>query len=213
MVLTVDSAIPADALDDIAVDIGATSARSVDLSDVVNVTARDGTSLAVHDLGSGPGLLCVLAAPAARQVSLRTSACSTRHTRCTCSTAGGAVTRSCLLTVERGVSVARSMTSRTFARRRTRPWMVPPATPLVAWFSLPHAARHPDAVRRLVLVTPSGLPSVGPWDDLDSIRGLRRRRAVGRRGCGGSGDRADRQSGAAPASTRRRRPLWYGRGG
>ena len=35
----------------------------MDLTERVNVTARDGTRLAVHDSGSGPGVLCVPGGP------------------------------------------------------------------------------------------------------------------------------------------------------
>jgi pimeloyl-ACP methyl ester carboxylesterase len=74
-----------------------------------------------------------------------------------------------------------------------------------------HAARHPDGVRRLVLVTPSGRPFGWAADDLETIRAKR----AGEPWYDDAAEAAEIAPQANPALRREldrvMRPLWYGR--
>ncbi|MDQ1696721.1 MAG: hypothetical protein QOJ03_2074 [Frankiaceae bacterium] len=137
------------------------------------VTARDGTSLAVHERGSGPPLLCVPGGPG------RASSYLEGLGRLDS-------TRSLLLLDNRGTGASELPADRSslqFPRLADDVEDVCAALGLASVdvlghsagcaVALTHAATHPDRVRALVLVTPSGRPFGWVADDVDKIRAAR----------------------------------------
>jgi len=177
----------------------------------MNVTARDGTTLAVHSSGSGPSLLCVPGGPGRAAVYLE-------------DLGGLSASRTLQLLDNRGSGGSQLPMDRdslAFPRLpddledvRTALSLTPAdilghsaGCPVV----LLHAARHPDAVRRLVLVTPSGRPFGWAADDTDAIRETR----AGESWYDEAAEAAEIAPTANPALRREldrvMRPLWYGR--
>ena len=175
------------------------------------VTARDGTRLAVHEAGSGPGLLCIPGGPGRASAYLENlgglDASRTLHLLDSRGSGDselpgdrGSLAFPRLADDVEDVRVALSLD---------------PADVLGHSAGCPvallHAARHPDAVRRLVLVTPSGRPFGWAADDLDAIRGLR----AGEPWYAEAAEAAEIAPTANPALRREldrvMRPLWYGR--
>jgi pimeloyl-ACP methyl ester carboxylesterase len=177
----------------------------------VAVTTRDGVQLAVHRVGGGPGLLCVPGGPGRASAYLE-------------DLGGLAATRTLHLLDNRGTGRSELPADRESLRfprladdvEDVRVALgLDPADVLGHSAGCPvallHAARHPSAVRRLVLVTPSGRPFGWDPDDLADIR--RRREAEP-----WYADAAAAADALADASPRVRgeleketRPFWYGR--
>ena len=137
------------------------------------VTARDGTALAVHSLGNGPGLLCVPGGPGRAAEYLEDLGGLAEH-------------RTLHLLDNRGTGASELPSDRASLRLDRLPDDVEdvrvalglePADVLAHSAGCPvvllHAADHPSAVRKLVLVTPSGRPFGWVPDDLESIRAAR----------------------------------------
>lgn len=137
------------------------------------VTAADGTRLAVHTVGSGPGLLCVPGGPGRASAYLETL---------------GGLDRSRTLHLldnrgSGGSELPADRESLAFPRLADDVEEVRGALGLEPGdvlghsagcaVALLHAARYRDALRRLVLVTPSGRPFGWDADDLEQIRALR----------------------------------------
>lgn len=132
--------------------------------------ARDAVALAVHDLGDGPSLLCVPGGPGRAAEYLE-------------DLGGLSATRTLHLLDNRGTGASELPADRASLQLDRLPDDVEdvrlalgldPADVLAHSAGCPvallHAARHPDAVRRLVLVTPSGRAFGWAPDDLESIR-------------------------------------------
>lgn len=177
----------------------------------MNVTARDGTTLAVHTSGSGPSLLCVPGGPGRASVYLE-------------DLGGLTATRTLQLLDNRGSGASQLPMDRESLAFPRLPddvedvraaLSMAPADVLGHSAGCPvvllHAARHPDAVRRLVLVTPSGRPFGWAADDTDAIRATR----AGEPWYDEAAEAADIAPRANPALRREldrvMRPLWYGR--
>jgi pimeloyl-ACP methyl ester carboxylesterase len=139
----------------------------------VKVTTRDGTALAVHEMGSGPALLCVPGGPGRAAAYLE-------------DLGGLSATRSLRLVDNRGSGESELPADRSslaFPRLADDVEDVRLALGLDradvlghsagTAVALLHAARHPDVVRRLVLVTPSGRVFGWQPDDLEAIRARR----------------------------------------
>lgn len=137
------------------------------------VTASDGTQLAVHEQGDGPPLLCVPGGPGRAAEYLE-------------DLGGLARTRSLLLLDNRGTGSSELPADRDSLRLDRLPDDIEDvrvalgldAIDVLAHsagcaIALLHAARYSDAVRRLVLVTPSGRVFGWPPDDLEDIRATR----------------------------------------
>ena len=137
------------------------------------VTARDGTRLAVHDAGSGAGVLCVPGGPGRASAYLE-------------NLGGLDQTHTLHLLDSRGSGASELPSDRTsleFPRLADDiedvrvALSLQPADVLAHSAGCPvallHAARYPDAVGRLVLVTPSGRPFGWAADDLEKVRELR----------------------------------------
>lgn len=137
------------------------------------VEARDGTRLAVHQLGSGPPLLCIPGGPGRAASYLE-------------DLGGISDDRTLLLLDNRGTGASELPADRLSLRLDRLPDDVEDVRVALGLdpvdvlahsagcaVALLHAARYPSAVRRLVLVTPSG--KVFGWtpDDLESIRATR----------------------------------------
>ena len=177
----------------------------------MNVTARDGTRLAVHSRGSGPGLLCVPGGPGRASAYLE-------------DLGGLDASHTLLLLDNRGSGDSELPADReslAFPRladdvEDVRAALDPQPEDVLGHSAgcpvvLLHAARHPDVVRRLVLVTPSGRPFGWGTDDLDEIRAKR----AGEPWYDEAAEAAEVAPQANPALRREldrvMRPLWYGR--
>jgi len=177
----------------------------------VNVTARDGTKLAVHDVGSGPGLLCVPGGPGRESTYLENlGGLDATHTLHLLDNRGSGDSE---LPGDRG-SLAFPRLADDVEDVRLA-FSLEPADVLGHSAGCPvallHAARYPNAVRRLVLVTPSGRPFGWAADDLERIRQLR----AGEPWYADAAEAAEIAPTANPALRREldraMRPLWYGR--
>ena len=137
------------------------------------VTAADGTRLVVHPVGDGPPLLCVPGGPGRAAEYLE-------------DLGRLSTTRQLLLLDNRGTGASELPADRASLQMprlagdledvRAALGLAPvdvlghsAGCPVV----LLHASRHVDAVRRLVLVTPSGRPFGWTSDDVDDIRSAR----------------------------------------
>lgn len=177
----------------------------------MDVVARDGTRLAVHVRGSGSPLLCVPGGPGRASVYLEDlgglDASHTLH-----------------LLDNRGSGDSELPSDRaTLAFPRLADDVedvrvalgLEPADVLGHSAGCPvallHAARYPDAVRRLVLVTPSGRPFGWEPDDLGHIR----ERRSGEPWYAEAAEAAEVYADATPRLRaeldRVMRPFWYGR--
>lgn len=177
----------------------------------MRVAARDGTGLAVHSAGAGPGLLCVPGGPGRASTYLE-------------NLGGLDATRTLHLLDNRGSGdsdLPADRDSLAFPRladdvEDVRAGLgLAPADILGHSAGCPvvllHAARHPDAVRRLVLVTPSGRPFGWAADDVETIRASR----AGEPWYDEAAEAAEIAPTANPGLRREldrvMRPLWYGR--
>jgi pimeloyl-ACP methyl ester carboxylesterase len=180
------------------------------VSDLRRVPARDGTMLAVHTVGSGSPVLCVPGGPGRASVYLENLAgLDATHTLHLLDSRGSGDSE---LPGDRG-SLAFPRLADDVEDVRAALSMQP-ADVLGHSAGCPvallHAARHPDAVRRLVLVTPSGRPFGWPADDVDDIRRSRSDEPWY--------DEAAEAAEIAPTANpalrreldRMMRPLWYG---
>jgi pimeloyl-ACP methyl ester carboxylesterase len=178
---------------------------------VRKVSSRDGTSLAVHEVGTGPSVLCVPGGPGRAAAYLE-------------DLGGLHASHTLHLLDNRGTGASELPTDRSSLALDRLPDDVEdvrvalglqPADMLAHSAGCPvvllHAARYPDAVRRLVLVTPSGRPFGWNPDDLDAIRAARADEPW-------YADAAEASAMLETASPRLRselermtRPLWYGR--
>lgn len=178
---------------------------------VVNVTARDGTRLALHVRGEGPPLLCLPGGPGRASAYLE-------------DLGGLDATRALHLLDNRGSGdsdLPADRASLAFPRladdvEDARLAIGDDAVDVLGHsagcpVALLHAARYPGAVRRLVLVTPSGRPFGWPAEDLDDIRAQRAREPW----YAEAAEAAEIAPTANPALRseldRVMRPLWYGR--
>ena len=175
------------------------------------ISARDGTSLAIHAVGAGPPLLCVPGGPGRAAEYLE-------------DLGGLSAARTLLLLDNRGTGASELPADRDSLQLTRLPddiddvraaMELDPADVLAHSAGCPvallHAAAHPDAVRRLVLVTPSGRPFGWTPDDLDKIREARRDEPW-------YAEAAEAHAALEHASPRLRselermtRPFWYGR--
>jgi pimeloyl-ACP methyl ester carboxylesterase len=178
---------------------------------VRSVTAADGCRLAVHPVGEGPPLLCVPGGPGRAAEYLE-------------DLGGLSRSRTLLLLDNRGTGRSELPADRAslqFTRLADdvedvrRELELSPADVLGHSAGCPvvllHAARHPDAVRRLVVVTPSGRPFGWASGDLDAIRAERSAEPW-------FADASEAQAAMENANPRMRseleketRPFWYGR--
>jgi pimeloyl-ACP methyl ester carboxylesterase len=178
---------------------------------VRRITARDGVSLAVHTSGEGPPLLCVPGGPGRAAAYLE-------------DLGGLAAARTLLLLDNRGTGASELPGDRASLQLDRLPDDVEdvraalelsPVDVLAHSAGCPvallHAVHHPDAVRRLILVTPSGRPFGWSPDDLDEIRAARSAEDW-------YAEAAEAQAALEMASPRLRnelermtRPFWYGR--
>lgn len=178
---------------------------------MIDVTAADGTRLAVHSRGDGPALLCVPGGPGRASDYLEDLGGLDR-------------TRRLLLLDNRGTGRSELPAERASLQlpnladdvEDVRRALDPPPADLLGHSAgcpvvLLHAARHLDAVRRLVLVTPSGRPFGWLADDLAEIRSSRSAEPW-------YPDAAEAQAALEHAGPRSRgdleketRPFWYGR--
>lgn len=175
------------------------------------ITARDGVVLAVHDVGMGPSLLCIPGGPGRASAYLE-------------DLGGLSATRTLHLLDNRGTGSSELPADRASLRLDRLPDDVEdvrvalglePADVIAHSAGCPvtllHAVRHPDAVRRLVLITPSGRAFGWAPDDLDAIRGERA-------GEDWYDEASEAQAMLETAGPRLRnelerltRPFWYGR--
>ena len=177
----------------------------------MHVTARDGTALAVHERGDGAPVLCVPGGPGRASTYLENlGGLDATHTLHLLDSRGSGDSP---LPADRGslafprladdvedVRLALSLDGADILGHSA-------GCPVV----LLHAARYPDAVRRLVLVTPSGRPFGWSADDLEAIRAKR----AGEPWYADAAEAAEIAPMANPALRREldraMRPLWYGR--
>ena len=175
------------------------------------VTAHDGVALAVHVRGDGSPLLCVPGGPGRASDYLD-------------DLGGLDAAHTLLLLDNRGTGASELPADRSSLQLDRLPDDVEdvrraldldPADVLGHSAGCPvvllHAVRHPEAVRRLVLVTPSGRPFGWQPDDIDAIR-------AARAGETWYAEAAEAQVAMETASPRIRselekltRPFWYGR--
>jgi len=175
------------------------------------VAARDGTALAVHEIGSGPSLLCIPGGPGRAAEYLE-------------DLGGLSAARTLHLLDNRGTGASELPADRASLQLDRLPDDVEdvrvalgldPADVIAHSAGCPvtllHAVRHPDAVRRLVLITPSGRAFGWAPDDLDAIR-------AERAGEDWYDEANEAQAILETASPRLRnelerltRPFWYGR--
>ena len=177
----------------------------------MRVTARDGTQLAVHTAGAGSPVLCVPGGPGRASAYLENlGGLDATHTLHLLDSRGSGDSE---LPGDRG-SLAFPRLADDVEDVRAALGLEPAdvlghsaGCPVAAL----HAARNPDAVRRLVLVTPSGRPFGWAADDLDDIRALR----SGEPWYAEAAEAAEIAPTANPALRREldrvMRPLWYGR--
>lgn len=175
------------------------------------VTARDGTRLAVHELGHGPALLCVPGGPGRASTYLENlGGLDGRHTLQLLDNRGSGESE---LPADRASLAFPRLADDVEDARAVLG--LDPADILGHSAGCPvaalHAARYPDVVRRLVLVTPSGRPFGWAADDLDEIRALRSNEPW----YADAAEAAEIAPTANPALRREldraMRPLWYGR--
>lgn len=137
------------------------------------ITATDGTTLAVHEIGSGPPLLCIAGGPGRAASYLG-------------DLGGLGDTHTLMLLDNRGTGASELPADRASLRLDRLPGDVEDVRVALGLdradvlghsagcaIALLHAARHPAAVRRLVLVTPSGRTFGWAPDDLEAIRAMR----------------------------------------
>lgn len=175
------------------------------------VTTRDGVALAVHEVGTGPSLLCMPGGPGRASAYLE-------------DLGGLSATRTLHLLDSRGTGASELPADRSSLQMDRLPddvedvrraLCLDPADVLGHSAGCPvlllHAVRQPDALRRIVLVTPSGRPFGWASDDLEGIR-------ASRSGEDWFAEAADAQAMLETASPRIRnelermtRPFWYGR--
>ena len=177
------------------------------------IDARDGTSLAVRAVGEGPALLCVPGGPGRAAEYLE-------------NLGGLSSARTLWLLDNRGTGSSELPADRESLQLTRLPDDVEDVRVALGLsrvdvlghsagcpVALLHAAAHPETVRRLVLVTPSGRPFGWTPDDLDKIREAR---------CDepwyADAVAAEAQAALENASPRLRgelermtRPFWYGR--
>lgn len=177
----------------------------------MRVTARDGTQLAVHTIGAGSPVLCVPGGPGRASAYLENlGGLDATHTLHLLDSRGSGESE---LPGDRG-SLAFPRLADDVEDARAALGLEPAdvlghsaGCPVAAL----HAARNPDVVRRLVLVTPSGRPFGWAADDLDDIRALR----SGEPWYAEAAEAAEIAPTANPALRREldrvMRPLWYGR--
>ena len=177
----------------------------------MRVTARDGTQLAVHTIGAGSPVLCVPGGPGRASAYLENlGGLDATHTLHLLDSRGSGDSE---LPGDRG-SLAFPRLADDVEDVRAALGLEPAdvlghsaGCPVAAL----HAARNPDAVRRLVLVTPSGRPFGWAADDLDDIRASR----SGEPWYAEAAEAAEIAPAANPALRREldrvMRPLWYGR--
>ncbi|HET7311528.1 MAG TPA: alpha/beta hydrolase [Mycobacteriales bacterium] len=178
---------------------------------MTTVAAADGCRLVVHSLGDGPPLLCVPGGPGRAAEYLE-------------DLGGLAVHRQLLLLDNRGTGASELPADRSSLQLPRladdvedvrRELGLTPADVLAHSAGCPvallHAGRHEDAVRRLVLVTPSGRPFGWPADDVQEIRAARSDEPW-------FAEAAEAQEAMEHANPRMRseleketRPFWYGR--
>jgi pimeloyl-ACP methyl ester carboxylesterase len=140
----------------------------------VRLPARDGTKLAVHENGEGPALLCIPGGPGRASEYLE-------------NLGGLSESRRLLLLDNRGTGASELPADRDSLRLDRLPddvedvrvaFDLAPVDVLAhsagCAVALLHAARHPEAVRRLVLVTPSGRVFGWAPDDHEAIRATRK---------------------------------------
>jgi proline iminopeptidase len=177
----------------------------------MNVTARDGTTLVVHERGRGPALLCVPGGPGRASAYLEDlGGLDATHTLHLLDSRGSG--ESPLPADRSSLAFPRLPDDVEDARAALS---LEPADILGHSAGCPvallHAARYPDAVRRLVLVTPSGRPFGWSADDLETIRAKR----SGEPWFADADEAAEIAPTANPALRREldrvMRPLWYGR--
>jgi proline iminopeptidase len=177
----------------------------------VIVTARDGTRLAVHDSGDGPGLLCLPGGPGRASAYLENlGGLDATHTLHLLDSRGSGESE--LPGDRASLAFPRLADDVEDVRAALR---LEPADVLGHSAGCPvallHAARHPDVVRRLVLVTPSGRPFGWSADDLGDIVQTR----SGEPWYAEAAEAAEIAPTANPALRREldrvMRPLWYGR--
>jgi pimeloyl-ACP methyl ester carboxylesterase len=177
----------------------------------MKVIARDGTELAVHRIGSGHGVVCVPGGPGRASTYLENlGGLDATHTLHLLDSRGSGESQ---LPADRG-SLAFPRLADDVEDVRAALGL-DPADVLAHSAGCPvallHAAGHPDAVRRLVVVTPSGRPFGWTPDDLDSIRAKR----AGEPWYAEAAEAAEIAPTANPALRREldraMRPLWYGR--
>lgn len=177
----------------------------------VKVTARDGTELAVHRIGSGPGILCVPGGPGRASTYLENlGGLDGTHTLHLLDSRGSGQSP---LPADRGSLAFPRLADDVEDVRAAL--ALDPADVLAHSAGCPvallHAARHPDVVRRLVVVTPSGRPFGWTPDDLETIRAAR----AGEPWYAEAAEAAEIAPTANPALRREldraMRPLWYGR--
>ena len=177
----------------------------------MNVTTRDGETLAIHTRGSGPPVLCVPGGPGRASTYLEDlGGLDATHTLHLLDSRGSGDSP---LPADRG-SLAFPRLADDVEDARVS-LSLEPADVLGHSAGCPvallHAARYPDAVRRLVLVTPSGRPFGWAADDLETIRAKRSSEPWY--------DEAAEAAEIAPTANpslrreldRMMRPLWYGR--
>jgi pimeloyl-ACP methyl ester carboxylesterase len=178
---------------------------------VKQVTTRDGVTLAVHETGAGPPLLCVPGGPGRAAEYLE-------------DLGGLHAGHTLLLLDNRGTGASELPADRSSLQLDRLPDDVEdvrvaldldPVDVLAHSAGCPvallHAARHPGVVRRLVLVTPSGHAFGWAPDDVDRIR-------AERAGEDWYDEAAEAQDAMKTANPRLRseierltRPFWYGR--
>ena len=175
------------------------------------IQARDETPLAVHEVGTGPGVLCVPGGPGRASAYLENlGGLDETHTLHLLDSRGSGDSP---LPADRGSLAFPRLADDVEDVRAAL--ALEPADVLAHSAGCPvallHAARYPEAVRRLVLVTPSGRPFGWAADDLAAIRG--------RRADEPWYDEAAEAAEIAPTANpglrreldRVMRPLWYGR--
>lgn len=175
------------------------------------VTSRDGTSLAVHEMGAGPAVLCVPGGPGRAAEYLEDL---------------GGLTHSHMLHLldNRGTGASELPADRSSLQLDRLPDDVEdvrvaldlqPADVVAHSAGCPvvllHAVRHPDAVRRLVIVTPSGRPFGWTPDDLDAIRAARADEPWYAEAAEAAAMLEDASPRLRNELERMTRPFWYGR--
>jgi pimeloyl-ACP methyl ester carboxylesterase len=142
-------------------------------SSVVHFDAADGTRLAVHLIGEGPPVICVPGGPGRASAYLEDLAgLSTTHTLLRFDLRGSGLSE---LPEERDSLSFPRLADDIEALRVARGLET---VDLIAhsagcFVALVYAARYPDRLSRLILLTPSGRGFGGPDDDVKAIRASR----------------------------------------